>query len=122
MSKSKEDSKPAADDDRRLNEEYKIWKQNTPFMYDLVITDVLEWPSMTVQWLPERTEVAGKDYSVHKLILGTYAGDKPNYLMIAEVQLPTEDAERQMRVFDVDHGEIGAFEGARGKSKVCREI
>ncbi|ONK67351.1 uncharacterized protein A4U43_C06F19280 [Asparagus officinalis] len=60
---------------------------------------------------PEKT-------TLHKLILGTYAGDERNYLMIAEVQLPIEDAERQMRVFDVDHGEIGVFEGARGKSKV----
>ena len=37
-----------------MNEEYKIWKKNTPFLYDLVITHALEWPSLTVQWLPVR--------------------------------------------------------------------
>ena len=35
-----------------INEEYKIWKKNTPFLYDLVMTHALEWPSLTVQWLP----------------------------------------------------------------------
>jgi len=37
-----------------VNEEYKIWKKNTPFLYDLVVTHALEWPSLTVQWLPVR--------------------------------------------------------------------
>lgn len=36
-----------------INEEYKIWKKNSPFLYDLVATHALEWPSLTVQWLPE---------------------------------------------------------------------
>lgn len=33
-------------------QEYKIWKKNSPFLYDLVMTHALEWPSLTVQWLP----------------------------------------------------------------------
>uniref|UniRef100_A0A2K5D397 Histone-binding protein RBBP4-like N-terminal domain-containing protein n=1 Tax=Aotus nancymaae TaxID=37293 RepID=A0A2K5D397_AOTNA len=36
-----------------INEEYKIWKKNTPFLYDLVMTHALEWPSLTAQWLPD---------------------------------------------------------------------
>lgn len=39
--------------ERLLNEEYKIWKKNTPFLYDMVMTHALEWPSLTVQWLPD---------------------------------------------------------------------
>ena len=39
-------------EERLVNEEYKIWKKNTPFLYDLVITHALEWPSLTCQWLP----------------------------------------------------------------------
>lgn len=39
-------------EERLINEEYKIWKKNTPFLYDLVITKALEWPSLTCQWLP----------------------------------------------------------------------
>jgi hypothetical protein len=39
-----------------IDEEYKIWKKNTPFLYDLVMTHALEWPSLTVQWLPSAQE------------------------------------------------------------------
>ena len=42
-----------AAEERVINEEYKIWKKNTPFLYDLVMTHALEWPSLTVQWLPQ---------------------------------------------------------------------
>ena len=43
-------------EERLINEEYKIWKKNTPFLYDLVMTHALEWPSLTAQWLPEVTK------------------------------------------------------------------
>uniref|UniRef100_A0A286XZU4 Histone-binding protein RBBP4-like N-terminal domain-containing protein n=1 Tax=Cavia porcellus TaxID=10141 RepID=A0A286XZU4_CAVPO len=33
-----------------ISEEYKIWKKNMPFLYDLVMTYALEWPSLTTQW------------------------------------------------------------------------
>jgi hypothetical protein len=78
-------------EERLVNEEYRVWKKNAPFLYgapsppvrhhakkfwrktrfrclwsalqallrfcvsfaaDLVITHALEWPSLTVQWLP----------------------------------------------------------------------
>ena len=71
-------------EERMVAEEYKIWKKNTPFLYDLVVTHALEWPSLTVQWLPDRAEPAGKDYSVQKLILGTHTSEnEQNHLMIS---------------------------------------
>lgn len=42
-------------EERVISEEYRIWKKNTPFLYDLVMTHALEWPSLTVQWLPDVT-------------------------------------------------------------------
>ncbi|CAF4382337.1 unnamed protein product, partial [Rotaria sordida] len=39
-------------EEKTINEEYKIWKNNAPFVYNLVITHALEWPSLTTQWLP----------------------------------------------------------------------
>lgn len=53
-------------EERVINEEYKIWKKNTPFLYDIVMTHALEWPSLTAQWLPDVTKPEGKDYSVHR--------------------------------------------------------
>ena len=37
----------------QCNREYALWKRNTPYLYDNVFTHSLEWPSLTVQWLPE---------------------------------------------------------------------
>lgn len=47
-------------EERVINEEYKIWKKNTPFLYDLVMTHALEWPSLTAQWLPDVTRYYSK--------------------------------------------------------------
>jgi hypothetical protein len=40
----------------------------------------------------------GKEYSIHRLILGTHTSDEQNHLLIASVQLPNEDAQ-----FDSSH-------------------
>ena len=51
-----------------------------------MITKSLEWPSLTVQWLPSKDIPADSEFSVQKLILGTHTSDQePNYLMIAKV-------------------------------------
>eukprot|EP00850_Spirogloea_muscicola_P022410 SM000292S11265 [mRNA] locus=s292:84556:85301:- [translate_table: standard] len=103
-------------EERLVNEEYKIWKKNTPFLYDLVITHALEWPSLSVQWLPDKQEPAGKDYSVQRLILGTHTSEnEQNYLMLAEVQLPLEDTEIDARQYDDEKGEVGGFGAGNGK-------
>ncbi len=103
-------------EERLVNEEYKIWKKNTPFLYDLVITHALEWPSLTVQWLPFREEPAGKDYSLQRLIVGTHTSEnEPNYLMLAQVQLPLEDSENDARQYDDERGEMGGFGCSSGK-------
>jgi hypothetical protein len=80
------DAKDEEIDEKVINEEYKIWKKNTPFLYDLVVTHALEWPSLTVQWLPEVTKPSGKEIALHKLLLGTHTSSgEQNYLIIAEV-------------------------------------
>ncbi|KAK4537384.1 hypothetical protein CDCA_CDCA12G3409 [Cyanidium caldarium] len=72
-----------------IDEEYKIWKKNTPFLYDLVLTKALEWPSLTVQWLPDRRVADTGTYCTANLLLGTHTSDEEqNYLMIAEARLP----------------------------------
>jgi hypothetical protein len=41
-------------EENTINEEYRVWKKNAAFLYDTVLTHPLEWPSLTVQWLPTR--------------------------------------------------------------------
>lgn len=44
------------DDERQIEDDYKIWKKNSAFLYDVIMTHALEWPSLTVQWLPQMTK------------------------------------------------------------------
>lgn len=73
-------------EDRTIQEEYKVWKKNSPFLYDKVVTHSLEWPSLTVQWLNEVSTDNDRQVSIHKIILGTHTSDdEQNHLMIGEV-------------------------------------
>jgi len=102
-------------EERLINEEYKIWKKNTPFLYDLVMTHALEWPSLTAQWLPEVTKPEGKDYTIHRLILGTHTSDEQNHLVIASVQLPNDEAQFDSSHYDSERAEFGGFGSVSGK-------
>ncbi|KAL6846044.1 hypothetical protein ACP4OV_023492 [Aristida adscensionis] len=64
--------------------EYQNWKKNAAVLYDLVISHPLEWPSLTVQWLP--SEPAARS---HRLVVGTHTSDQaPNHLMLLDATLP----------------------------------
>ncbi|KAK3598966.1 hypothetical protein CHS0354_024638 [Potamilus streckersoni] len=67
-----------------------IFESNEPVRKDLVVRHVLEYPSLTTQWLPEIIISDGDGYSLHSLILGTRTKEQ-NYLMIASVKLPSEN-------------------------------
>ncbi|KAA8585685.1 hypothetical protein FQN60_004379 [Etheostoma spectabile] len=105
-------------EERVINEEYKIWKKNTPFLYDLVMTHALEWPSLTVQWLPDVSRPEGKDYAVHRLVLGTHTSDEQNHLVIASVQVPNDDAQFDASHYDSEKGEFGGFGSVSGKIEI----
>ena len=94
-------------EERLIDAEYKIWKKNTPYLYDLVMTHALEWPSLTCQWLPSTkapVEVSVSPVAVaaattsmvsatreHSLLLGTHTTGEQNYVMVCTVNLPAID-------------------------------
>jgi histone-binding protein RBBP4 len=80
-------------DERLIDAEYKIWKKNTPYLYDFVLTHSLEWPSLTCQWLPNiRTTKNNTTTIEHQLLLGTHTtADEQNHLMVATCLLPYDD-------------------------------
>uniref|UniRef100_A0A2R9BKR1 Histone-binding protein RBBP4-like N-terminal domain-containing protein n=1 Tax=Pan paniscus TaxID=9597 RepID=A0A2R9BKR1_PANPA len=94
-----------ADKEAAFDDEYKIWKKNTPFLYDLVMTQALEWPSLTAQWLPGVSRPEGKDFSIHRLVL-------------ASVQLPNDDAHFDASHYDSEKGEFGGFASVSGKIEI----
>ncbi|CAG8978883.1 hypothetical protein HYALB_00005220 [Hymenoscyphus albidus] len=92
-----------------INEEYKTWKKNSPFLYDMILSTALEWPTLTTQWFPDVKEPAGKNYTIHRLLIGTHtSNDAQNYLEIANVQLPKNIAP-DPRDYDEERGEIGGY-------------
>jgi hypothetical protein len=40
-----------------INEEYKTWKKNAPFLYDMILSTALDWPTLTTQWFPDVTKL-----------------------------------------------------------------
>ena len=107
----------ALDEQKAINEEFKLWKRNTPFLYDLLAIHALEWPSLTVQFLPERARAGGADgqdeYDVQRLMLGTHTSDgEGNYILIAETRLPVSET------LSPD----GGYGGVYGKLEVVQAI
>ena len=74
-------------------EEYKIWKKNSPFVYDTLYSHALTWPSLTCQWLSNRDVPYDSDFTTQKLLIGTHtSNDEQNYLQIMTVKIPLESS------------------------------
>ncbi|CAH9144165.1 unnamed protein product [Cuscuta epithymum] len=86
------DGAAGGDGEEDVQEEFAVWKGNTPLLYDFVISHSLEWSSLTVQWLPSPPTDEGP-FSIHNLILGTHSAvDCPNFVMLARAYLPRSPA------------------------------
>lgn len=116
-------------EERLIHQEYKIWKKNTPFLYDFVMTHGLEWPSLTCQWLPTKKTlnggkevgaVGGESMNVaeqHELLVGTHTTGEQNYLLVATVNLPREDAVIDNRTLADSKDKDGETGGPKKKQK-----
>eukprot|EP01026_Neomeris_dumetosa_P055998 TRINITY_DN5112_c0_g1_i1.p1 TRINITY_DN5112_c0_g1~~TRINITY_DN5112_c0_g1_i1.p1 ORF type:complete len:391 (+),score=56.73 TRINITY_DN5112_c0_g1_i1:42-1214(+) len=91
-----------------LKEQYNVWKEQSPLLYDLVITHQLSWPSLTVQWFPDVDESTKEQgYKKQQVVLGTQtSGQELGRLMIADVYLPVQDLEKQQIVEGGNLGKI----------------
>jgi len=100
-------------DNKIINEEYKIWKKNAVFLYDIMYSRALEWPTLTTQWLPDVQAVPGKNFSTHRLIVGTHtSGEAQNYLQIAHINFPNKPPANPAD-YDPDREEIGGYGAAK---------
>ena len=69
----------------------------------------LTWPTLTVQWFPDVKQPEGKDYSIHRLLLGTHTSDESaNFVQIADVQIP-KPRNPNTDNYDDERGEIGGY-------------
>ena len=56
--------------DEIINQEYKVWKYNSHYLYDSLLTMAVEWPSLTISWLPDFSIENG--IITQKIIIGTH--------------------------------------------------
>jgi histone-binding protein RBBP4 len=71
-----------------IEAEYKIWRKNVPFIYDMVYTQVLKWPSPSIQWFPD-VQRQENHPTTQRLLLTTYtAGAEKEHLIIAGIGFP----------------------------------
>lgn len=86
-----------------------------------VPSTALEWPTLTTQWFPDKKEHPGKNYSTHRLLIGTHtSNDAPNYLQIAHVEIPN-NASPNPRDYDEQRGEIGGYgNGSSGEQAAIK--
>ena len=56
MSEQELNQDDAETEQKIINEEYKTWKKNAPFLYDIILSTALDWPTLTTQWFPDITE------------------------------------------------------------------
>eukprot|EP00916_Digyalum_oweni_P025884 GHVL01042606.1.p2 GENE.GHVL01042606.1~~GHVL01042606.1.p2 ORF type:complete len:452 (+),score=134.38 GHVL01042606.1:1847-3202(+) len=84
---------------------WKIWKKNSLYLYEYHATIGLDWPSMTIDWLPNG-EYAD-DHNVEKLIIGNISNNKKKYnnnhishLYILSIFLPDFDEDIKIEDYD----------------------
>lgn len=64
----------------------------------------------------------GRDFSTHRMILGTHTSDEQNHLVIASIQLPKEDLELDSSHYDNEKAEFGGFGLINGRIEVDLKI
>ena len=107
-------------DELRWNREYALWKKSCAYLYDNVLVHALEWPSLTVQWLPGahsggRGACSDQDWTLHALLLSTHSsGCDTDRLFVVEARLPTDDDEQQAGRFEAEEGGVDLAHGWGG--------
>lgn len=108
-----EEMEAEAQEQKVINEEYKIWKKNSMFLYDLMYGRALEWPTLTTQWFPDKKPVEGTNMSAHRLLLGTHTSNQAqNYIQIAQVEVP-DFRVPDVSELDEQRGEAGGYGNAK---------
>lgn len=68
---------------------YKIWRKNVPYMYDLMYSYTLEWPSLSVQYFPDVNRDEKREKTFQRLLISTNTSNKDQeYIHIASIEYP----------------------------------
>ena len=72
-------------------EKFIMWKRNAPYLYDIMYSHSLLWPSLTVDWLPVKS-YNDFSYYKHNLLIGTHSYEPHNnYLHLLKIKTPINE-------------------------------
>ncbi|ODV58520.1 Hat2p [Ascoidea rubescens DSM 1968] len=85
----KPQEKADGEEEMSIEDEYKMWKENSSLMYKYVSQTALTWPSLSIQWLPS-IEINKENETIKtQLIIGSdTSGSEDDFLKIASKELP----------------------------------
>ncbi|KAK6203183.1 chromatin assembly complex, subunit 3 [Scheffersomyces amazonensis] len=113
---------------------YRIWKKNSPFLYDYLSTNSLLWPSLSIQFFPDHASNkslgnnSSKDNEVYyqRLLLGTFTlGQSVDSISV--LQLPQyKDLNKNLNINKLDYNqdkqEFELKMSSNNKLKVVQKI
>lgn len=77
-----------------------IWRRNSPYFYQTLYTQELEWPSLAVQWWTDECIASNNTKEEKSLCYVTYgthtSGEDKNYLIMAKVYIPNQQYIRKL--------------------------
>lgn len=80
--------------DEQTERNYRVWKKNTPLLYDYLVTNTLLWPSLTVQFFPDITHINDdknntkeeNEIIAQRVLLGTFTlGQAIDHISILQI-------------------------------------
>ena len=81
------------EEDQIINEEYKLWKYNSRYLYDTLLIGAIEWPSLTISFLPSTEE--DSSLKTYRILLGTHTSQtEQNYLLICKIKIPSSKSKK----------------------------
>lgn len=113
--------------DEATQQQYRIWKKNSPYLYDYLSTNSLLWPSLTVQFFPDIVTIQSEEViSLQRLLYGTFTlGQSIDSLSI--VQIPTfENLNKHLKINKLDYNqekqEFEVSTSSNNKLKLLQKI
>lgn len=73
-----------------LRASHRNWQSNCVLLYKHIMSHILEWPTLSVQWLHSCNPRSNGEIGQTILLSTHTSGGAPNYLLLMEISLPAE--------------------------------
>ncbi|OEH79071.1 wd g-beta repeat domain-containing protein [Cyclospora cayetanensis] len=95
------------------------WGSTDSVLYDVLLNIPLDWPSLTVEWLPGIVKCSGTSVVKQRLLVGTHtSGVEPDALVVMQVELPLGPFEESQKNEYKERGDYEGFQFGLSSYKV----